>query len=551
MQKILTNMIIILIGLFAHSAHSLNIIEQELQNMRSKIVGVSAGLKGSGTLIQIHTQDGVKTRILTNSHVVAGQKEASIQYGDQNLRATVEKDWPLFDVAVLAPNVDDSTLNQLADNARLNVHFYPNKKSIKTLYNYGNEKLAILGNYAAFIMNDHPQSIEQMMGLSPFQIVDEEMISGAYDRIYQVPVLLRRGVSGGGYFSNGQMVGMITKISTGGEHFSSFVIPIEAISKLISNGYNAKGETHFFEQASSLAVSRTIEDGRTVFSIQLEGKEVKQIGSGKKESNAGGDPGDGGGDPGDGGGDPGDGGGDPGDGGESGLSALWSLLYAGQNYQFHSPLEENESEFFVNNEKVLFFSMDGDQGELKAPSIPVLVRAHLDGKLALIKLESPKSDDILFRKQVDAFYLKSVDYETLGKTNQAIQAKRTHYSLETLTFSATDAYEIKDQRKLTKLKSGRIHVVRFHGMSTGQSPYVEFRSKVDQMIYQLPLLKRTATQWTFGLPNDDQNLFIFSFAPESLTAFDSAILKFGSTVHYMEADVVDVDLFQHLIKRTP
>ena len=194
------------------------------------VVEVAGHLLGSGTIILLNREPV----ILTSSHVLQGDKIASVRLFDQKvIKLPVIKDWPIFDMAVIgldAKGVDGRPLithsqkqylksiaadgfcnqNDKADKADCLAKTYVNFRTLSELDFEHHVRLV-------FSENGVTRNVDSLTPQQNAWLLKDIFISGYYGSVFVAPIYLRPGSSGGALFCGKFFCGLITKVSASAE----------------------------------------------------------------------------------------------------------------------------------------------------------------------------------------------------------------------------------------------------------------------------------------------------------------------------------------------
>lgn len=230
-------------NLFADEYPRIQFLMHSNSSEASSVVEVLGSGKGSGVLV---VMDG-KPVIITNSHNLQGKSSAmvtlprrkaqyfkhdpEIEMRDEYLSfegiAKVLYDFPLSDVTVLTvpEGLSRDQMNIINAYALENGVLSAKKGWEANKYSMGN------GDVIAAVLNGKSTSIEGLDGFTAGTTPDL-FISGDGNPILIIPIFAKPGVSGGGYYKNGVLQGLVTKISLAGEPIA-LATPFTKIAKLI------------------------------------------------------------------------------------------------------------------------------------------------------------------------------------------------------------------------------------------------------------------------------------------------------------------------------
>ncbi len=222
---------------------------------KNAIVEVFGGLRGTGTIVKI----GDQVRVLTNSHVLLDQTEASLKVATDSkssatpatLKARVEFNSPLDDIAVLKLENGPSAelLSQLSDAAAVEFCAPARRgcsEGMKTAplakesgnsprSNFYNRFLADDMPRIATFRDGTPHEERPLFPYAPRRLPDQAL-SGEFSEMVRLPLLAIPGMSGGAYFEKSGFAGMLSKIELGGAG-EAYAIPAHEIARVLNQQY--------------------------------------------------------------------------------------------------------------------------------------------------------------------------------------------------------------------------------------------------------------------------------------------------------------------------
>ncbi len=383
------------------------------------VVEVLGKLRGSGVLVLLDE----RPVIITNSHNLKGTRSAKVTLRPQTVRlvekepraehnvevglsveAFVLHDYPLTDFAILGfPLATDPHLTfairELADrNGKFCI-----KDPLCTPGWKANTQRPVLDvaneSYITAVIDAAPARLELIYPFNP-----KYTAAGIF-----VPVYGRPGVSGGGFYDNEILQGLVTKVSLSGE-------PIVIATELKKIGEVLKAADEGVDsavwQGSSLVIHHRSDE------IILRSSNL-----------GGGETGHGGGETGHGGGETGHGGGETGHGGEGPNGDFWQFQFTDFFFlrilKTWNPFKSRSGSFSLNGALVSFIET---QGRHQLPQIDQYLknvrqnipqRIHEAGKKSsqlLNRLRIQKDESIVFGRVYQ--YDKLSDRYVLLKTNQ-------------------------------------------------------------------------------------------------------------------------------------
>ena len=322
------------------------------------VVEVLSTLKGSGVIVNLDEEPV----IITNSHNLQGLKQAQVTLPTRNqkiwdiesnnkrfdvgfsVRASVILDDPYTDFAILkfpdGMSSDVKEVLKLYGNLNGNLCFKNNCPGWRGTDN----KLSITNNITA-VVDGSFQAVEVVLG-PKIKFSDSTII---------IPAYTRPGVSGGAFYYNGILSGLVSQVSLSGEA-ETRAIPFKTIGKILK-------QTPFQPKAFW-------RDGALVFNI---GDEEIVISSG---TNGGGETGHGGGETGHGGGETGHGGGETGHGGGTKVNylELEVLDPSGKHLvRTWNPFQTRKSSFKVNGRRISYIKV---KNKLQLPTLENYLKSH-------------------------------------------------------------------------------------------------------------------------------------------------------------------------------
>ncbi len=327
--------------------------------------------RGNGVFIVVATPKGDRPMILTNSHLLEGEKNAEINwYGHlvyQNEpfpnyiwlkledSVAVNFDSPDNDIALLSlpSSLTKDEQKYFMELGYLNARFY--RKGV----DQPNKKLALYANRVA-VQIDGKRSI--LENIEPWRAVllPDQYISGLFEQVFSIPVYGRHGISGGAFYEFGKFSGLVTKVDLSVSPYV-YAIPVSEIAKVfISDYFNPN--THSQSQGSW----KMSPEG--VLSLEIKIHEDVILAS----THLGG-LGTAGGELGNGGGEIGNGGGELGNGGDDGVK-YWELEISDiYNYKRKivtaNPFSLKPQSLRINDKKIAYFEVK----DPIRPEFPILV----------------------------------------------------------------------------------------------------------------------------------------------------------------------------------
>jgi hypothetical protein len=218
------------------------------------VVEVHASVKGSGLLV---FKDG-KLIIVTNSHNLQGKKSALITLPERYVNhylneryipndgilgfqgmAQVLYDFPLSDIAILSFPEE-----KLTEEQRFVIEKYALANGVFTEKDGWVPGVSSSLNHEAVtaVLQGKPTTIEASRNAKG-SLIKDTFISGDESLIWAAPIYAKPGVSGGGYYKEGILVGLVTKISLAGEAVT-LATPFSKIASLLYSPN--KNETQVF-----------------------------------------------------------------------------------------------------------------------------------------------------------------------------------------------------------------------------------------------------------------------------------------------------------------
>lgn len=319
------------------------------------VVEVLGALKGSGVIVLLDD----KPVIITNSHNIQGKKKVSIKLNHRKIKyfkvnshpsssgtsfefngkANVLMDFPLSDFAVLSfpENLSKDEHDAIKMYAR------SNGKIVKSKW-YPTKTPGIFNESISAVLEGVATSLTV---LAPYKgrLIEDTLISGDGQKIWLIPIYARPGVSGGAYYRNGWLEGLVTKISLSAEPMA-LATPFESIAKTIFDSKKIEREK-----------KATWENGQLSYIHQNNTVIVSPAGNG----GVGGETGNGGF------------GGETGNGGGS-VSSFWKLevsdRHGSHTIMTWNPFIYRSSKFNLNGQDIAVFD---SKGQFKLPSLPLFL----------------------------------------------------------------------------------------------------------------------------------------------------------------------------------
>jgi hypothetical protein len=220
------------------SEHPENAVRWYAIKSGSSLVEVTAKMKGSGVIVLVDGQP----RILTNSHILFGQKSAVLKLFtetdfNREIKASVEFDNPLADFVILKPLINDNNLVQeLTKQGRANINFCKlNSASCINGMEWATAEADFNLPLAVAVVNS---KIINVPNITPWVsgLVKDDYIAGIYSNIIASPIFSRPGMSGGAIFDRLRFRGLITKVQLDATPLA-YSIPVEEIAKILNVQY--------------------------------------------------------------------------------------------------------------------------------------------------------------------------------------------------------------------------------------------------------------------------------------------------------------------------
>lgn len=378
---------------------------------KQSVVEVLGTLQGSGLLVMLDQEPVV----ITNSHVLQGRNKARVRIAPRqisviateaeegrfsrggfrqfsmDLELTVTKDFPYTDFAILS---FPSTITKLEKDilwyyAAKNGGFCLNLPRCKKGYHYPQKH-----------DDESKDSIVAVLGGKPTSL---NIVTNKYATSYQVnttfvpdeftiPVYARPGVSGGGYYQQGILQGLVTKVSLIGQPLT-IATSMKKIGEVLVKSQEIDKNTHWSD------------DGRLV--IQYENQEIIF----RTGPNAGGETGHGGG--------------ETGHGGDGQTSQYWNLEVpdaSGENkITTWNPMYQRHSSFHINGEEAFLFRIN------KKLVIPTFEK-YLTHKKKDVLLRNKENLAILDAERVKApFEMNQARYFIFDRAKDLYSIERLYY----------------------------------------------------------------------------------------------------------------------------
>jgi hypothetical protein len=224
-------------------------------------VKVSGRKQGTGVLIIYEN----KPVVLTNSHVVGTLNEVKLgltrnffeEYSRNNAEESkimgngivgkVLLNFPAYDFAILSfeSGLPEFTKEALYKLAEMNGHLCPKGSFFCSLeYSKVSDWIPPKSfGYNAFVgvsavIDDQQKIFKIENGYTP-EYVKDIYISGLYKKVIYIPSFTRPGASGGGFYYEGILTGLVTKVSSGGDAFT-VAIPMSEIGRVLSDHINGQ-----------------------------------------------------------------------------------------------------------------------------------------------------------------------------------------------------------------------------------------------------------------------------------------------------------------------
>jgi hypothetical protein len=393
-KLLITTMFLVSIKGFAYSETTYSYSdENQLSPLNSVVKVLGTSSVGSGTLVSL----GGEAVILTNSHILKGEKEAFVSLPEFELNIALKKyqffkntkiafsglakvllDFPSLDLTVLKlPNIYDNEIAKvISDLANSNARFCPGCKQISC-----GDDIKILSDDSysgiAAVLDDKVSDIPlpKLNGyvVGTFNVLrdhPDSFLTSQRWRSMSIALFARPGVSGGALFQFSNFCGIITKVSTS-LTAKTYAIPRPAINQLLNESYfnkdfskiptaewlkNQAGKIylrHYFRYEDSQNIEKEV-------TIDINN------GDGDRASSAGGSIANGGGSIANGGGSIANGGGSIANGGSElgGLSHPFLKLnffghhrFGFQQIETANPFHFNDDIMKINNEPVSYISI--------------------------------------------------------------------------------------------------------------------------------------------------------------------------------------------------
>ena len=250
------------VNAFAATAEPMNappVVEKRGLSIERPVVEVAGQLLGSGTIILLNR----KPVILTNSHVLQGNKVASVRlFAPQVVKLPVLMDWPIYDMAVIGLDGKDSNghsivttaqkayLKSIAADGFCNQADSVDKADClaKTYVNFRNVPELEFEHHVRLVIAEDglARDIDSLTPQQNAWLLKDLFISGYFGSVFVAPIYLRPGSSGGALFCNKKyFCGLITKVSASAEPVT-LSIPGDNIQAVIES----KNSTGFGEWVS-------------------------------------------------------------------------------------------------------------------------------------------------------------------------------------------------------------------------------------------------------------------------------------------------------------
>ncbi len=334
--------------------------------------------KGPGTILASGTlvfldQEPV---VLTNSHVLAGRETAEVEFPLFHFSVSAKRilDVPVADLALLRldiPKAGSESKKWLYAHAGafMNVRFCaPKDTSCELgLYQFFAYDLPRDAQAHCAVVDARPVCTKYTAPWNAISVPDT-VASGIYSHMLQIPTFARPGMSGGAFYREGRLNGILAKVDLGLGSFA-YAIPITEAARVIS-------QVHFGVEARILLPkSKWIGDPTSPLLQVRIGKEVivsspragGSVAAGGEAGNSGGEAGNSGGHP--------------------ALERYWKLLIrmfrAEQTVRASNPLFAKPHDLLINGRKLLAIELPHEKAPEKrillAPSIPAYVWVRLNG----------------------------------------------------------------------------------------------------------------------------------------------------------------------------